>query len=93
MRQTLFIAVLVLLGALGSGDAAAQLISNPNFTQPPAKEGYSYADYYCTDSKGQRVELDETACLSIGSRRVPARCDISVNSPAWREQSGDCPGE
>jgi len=94
MRQTLFIAGLVLLGTtIGSGHAAAQLISNPNFTQPPAKDGYSYPDYYCTDSKGRRVEMGETACLIIGSRRVPARCDISVNSPAWREESGGCPGD
>ena len=43
MRQTLFIAGLVLLGiTIGSGHADAQLISNPNFTQPPAKDGYSY---------------------------------------------------
>ncbi|MHA1527993.1 MAG: hypothetical protein ACTSVG_03160 [Alphaproteobacteria bacterium] len=93
MRRTLYIAVLVLLGTIGSGPAAAQLISNPNFTQPPPKEGHSYPEYYCTNSKGQRIEIGETACLAIGSRRVPARCGISVNSPAWREESGDCPGD
>jgi len=93
MRQTLFIAGLVLLGiTIGSGHATAQLISNPNFTQPPAKDGYSYPDYYCTDSKGKRVEMGETACLITGSRRVLARCYISVNSPAWREESEGCPG-
>ncbi len=93
MRQTLFIASLVLFGiTIGSGHATAQLISNPNFTQPPAKAGYSYPDYYCTDSKGKRVEMGETACLITGSRRVLARCDISVNSPAWREESEGCPG-
>ncbi len=91
MRQTLFIASLVLFGiTIGSGHATAQLISNPNFTQPPAKAGYSYPDYYCTDSKGKRVEMGETACLITGSRRVLARCDISVNSPAWREESEGC---
>ncbi len=93
MLQTLFITGLLLLGiAFGPSHAAAQLISNPNFTQPPAKEGYSYPDYYCTDTKGQRVEMGETACLIIGLRRVLARCDISVNSPAWREESEGCPG-
>jgi hypothetical protein len=95
MYRTLSIAGLLLLGIAispGSGHAAARLISNPNFTQPPAKEGFSYPDYYCTDSKGQRVEMGETAWLIIGSRRVLARCGISVNSPAWREQSEGSPG-
>ena len=88
MRQTLFIAGLVLLGiTIGSGHATAQLISSPNFTQPPAKDGYSYPDYYCTDSKVKRVEMGETACLITGSHRVLARSDISENSPAWREES------
>ena len=93
MRQTFLIATLALLGiTIDFDNAAAQLISNPNFTQPPAKDGYSYPDYYCTDSKGQRVEMGETACLIIGSRRMLARCEISVNSPAWREESEGCPG-
>jgi len=94
MLQTRLIFGLVLFGvASGSGHAAAQLISNPNFTQPPAKEGYSYPEYFCTDSKGKRVEIGAEACLAIDARRVPARCDISVNSPAWREESGSCPGD
>ncbi|MFQ5565393.1 MAG: hypothetical protein ACE5EU_03425 [Paracoccaceae bacterium] len=93
MRQTVFITALVLLGTtVGSGPADAQPISNSNFTQPPAKDGFSYPEYYCTDSKGQRVEMGETACLTIGSRRVTARCGISVNSPAWRAESEGCPG-
>ena len=93
MRQIVFIVGLALLGVTsGAGHAAAQLISDPNFTQPPAKDGYSYSDYYCTDSKGKRVEMVETACLITGSRRVLARCDISVNSPAWREESEGCSG-
>ena len=93
MRQTLFIAGLLLLCiVIGPGPAAAQSISNPNFTQPPAKEGYSYPDCYCTDSKGQRVDMGRTACLIIGSRRVLARCDMSVNNPIWREESEGCPG-
>ncbi len=93
MRQTLFIAGLLLLGiTIGPGHAAAQSISNPNFTQPPAKDGYSYPDCYCTDTRGQRVELGQMACLIIGSRRVLARCDMSVNNPIWREESEGCPG-
>ncbi len=93
MRQALFIAGLVLLGiAFGPGPGhAAGCPSNPNYSPPPAKEGFSYPDCYCTDSKGQRVEMGQTAWLIIGSRRVLALCDMSVNNPAWREQSEGCP--
>ena len=77
---------------IGPGCAPVQSISNPNWTQPPAKEGFSYPDYNCTDSRGQRVEMGKTACLIIGSRRVLARCAMSVNVPAWRYESEGCPG-
>ncbi|HUF55857.1 MAG TPA: hypothetical protein VMM55_04780 [Thermohalobaculum sp.] len=64
---------------------------NPNYDPPPPKEGFSYPDCYCTDSDGQRVEMGETACLRIGSRRVLARCAWSVNNPAWRPEAEGCP--
>ena len=93
MYRTLFIAGLLLLGiTIGSGPAAAGPPSNPNYSPPPAKEGFSYPDCYCTDSLGQRVELGQMACLIIGTRRVLARCGMSVNNPTWREQSEGCPG-
>ena len=97
MRQTLNIAALLLLGistavVTGAGPAAAGPPSNPNYSPPPAKEGFSYPDCYCTDSKGQRVDMGKTACLIIGSRRVLARCDMSVNNPTWRQESEGCPG-
>jgi hypothetical protein len=93
MRQTLLIAGLVLFGiAVCSGQVSAGPKPNPNYDPPPAKEGFSYPDCYCTDSNGQRVDMGKTACLVIGSRRVLARCDMSVNNPAWREESEGCPG-
>ena len=93
MRQILFIAGLLLLGlTIGPGHAAAQSIPNPNYSPLPPKEGHAYPDCYCTDSLGQRVDLGQTACLIIGSRRVLARCGMSVNNPAWREESEGCPG-
>ena len=93
MRKTLMIAGMLCLGiALSLGLSAAGPSSNPNYSPPPAKEGFSYPDCYCTDSLGQRVEMGEMACLIIGSRRVLARCDMSVNNPTWREQSEGCPG-
>ena len=93
MRKTLMFAGALSLGiALGAGPATAGPPSNPNYSPPPAKEGFSYPDCYCTDSLGQRVEMGQMACLTIGSRRVLARCGMSVNNPAWREQSEGCPG-
>lgn len=65
--------------------------ANPNYNPAPPKEGFSYPDCYCTDSDGQRVEMGETACLRIGSRRVLARCAWSVNNPAWRPEGESCP--
>ncbi|MBY8975648.1 hypothetical protein KHP62_07520 [Rhodobacteraceae bacterium NNCM2] len=61
------------------------------YNPPPPKEGYSYPDCYCTDSTGERVEMGESACLHIGSRRVWARCDMSLNNPIWRESGESCP--
>jgi hypothetical protein len=93
MRQIMLIAGLVLLGiAISPGNAGAGPKANPNYSPPPAKEAFSYPDCYCTDSTGQRVEMGKTACLVIGSRRVLARCDMSVNNPTWREESEGCPG-
>jgi len=76
-----------LAGGIGSMPAG-----NPNYTPAPPKEGYSYPDCYCTDSDGKRVEMGETACLTIGSRQVLARCDMSVNNPTWRHEAEGCPG-
>lgn len=61
------------------------------FRPPPAKEGFSYPDCYCTDSKGGRVEMGERACLTIGDRSFVARCDMSLNNPTWRTEREGCP--
>jgi hypothetical protein len=93
MRQTRLIAGVVLLGiAIGAGPASAGPKVNPNYNPPPATEGFSYPDCDCIDSNGQRVDMGKTAGLVIGSRRVLARCDMSVNNPTWREESEGCPG-
>lgn len=91
MRNILLFAATIAVLGLGAGDANAEQIRNHNFSQPPAKDGYTYPDCYCTDSKGQRVEMGQKACLIIGSRRVLARCDMSVNNPTWRHESEGCP--
>lgn len=75
--------------------ASSIIVSGQNevrdYNPPPAKEGYSYPDCYCTDSKGNRVELGQYVCLKIGSQNIWALCDMSVNNPTWRHQSGPCP--
>lgn len=61
------------------------------YNPPAAKEGYSYPDCFCTDSQGSRVEMGQNACLQIGSRQVWARCEMSLNTPAWRHDGEGCP--
>ncbi len=52
--------------------------------------GGKVIDCYCTDQKGERVELGQSICLDVGGRRFTARCEMSLNSPMWREQQGGC---
>jgi hypothetical protein len=94
MHRTALLAGLALFWlAAGSAAAGERAPSgNPNYHPPPAKEGFTYPDCYCTDSNGKRVELGQTACLTIGSRRVLARCGMSVNNPIWRDEAEGCPG-
>lgn len=46
---------------------------------------------YCTDSIGDRVEMDEQACLHVGSRSFMALCVMSLNVPIWRDTGEACP--
>jgi hypothetical protein len=73
--------VLVLL----SGPAAAA-----DWTPPPAKDGFSYPECYCTN-RGEKVAVGDTACLRIGGRDYLAQCDMSLNNPIWRRLSEGCP--
>lgn len=80
-------ALVVLIAGLGAAPLA-----DPGFQRPPAKDGHRYPDCYCTDSTGARVELGVRACLTIGGRKMSARCGMSQNSPAWRDMTEGCPG-
>lgn len=88
---TVAIALLAAAPILAEDDARGPYI-DPNYVPKPPKEGFSYPDCYCTDSDGQRVELGQTTCLSIGSRQVTARCETSLNNPTWRTMQEGCPG-
>lgn len=70
--------------------ADSPLIIRPGTPLPPAKDGYSYPECFCTDSVGQRVEIGERACLTINSRSMSAVCGMSLNNPAWRMDGEDC---
>ena len=52
--------------------------------------GGKTVDCYCTDKSGARVELGEMVCLQVDGRMFMAQCQMSVNSPMWREVSEGC---
>ena len=47
-------------------------------------------DCYCTDSKGERVELGEKICLHVDGKSFMAQCQMSLNNPMWRKVSDGC---
>jgi hypothetical protein len=84
------------LVALASLLFVAVIVATPaksqTFEPPPAKEGYSYTDPYCSN-RGNRVEMGELSCLRVDGRVYLARCGMSLNSPVWREVQDICPPE
>lgn len=47
-------------------------------------------DCYCTDSTGQRVEIGERACLTVGRRSFMGFCEMAQNVPIWRDTGDEC---
>ncbi|WP_299150109.1 hypothetical protein [uncultured Tateyamaria sp.] len=45
---------------------------------------------YCTDKSGSRIELGQTVCLQVDGRMFTAQCQMSLNSPMWREVEQGC---
>jgi hypothetical protein len=80
----------LICAAFAPGLAPAQEAPRaPAWSQPPAAEGFSYPDCYCTN-RGARVEMGALSCLTVGSRSFTARCDMSLNNPTWREVKDGC---
>lgn len=52
--------------------------------------GGKAVDCYCTDRHGNRVEMGEMICLTVGGRSYMAQCQMSLNVPMWREMSAGC---
>ena len=65
------------------------LIAGPALADVTSPSGKT-VDCYCTDSKGQRVELGQTICLQVDGRMFMAQCQMSLNNPMWREMSEGC---
>ena len=45
---------------------------------------------YCTDKGGLRIELGQMTCLQVDGRMFMAQCQMSLNSPMWREVAPGC---
>lgn len=45
---------------------------------------------YCTDRSGSRIELGQTICMQVDGRMFMAQCQMSLNSPMWREVQEGC---
>lgn len=71
--------VLVVFGLL-AGAASADV------TGPGGKT----VECYCTDTSGARVELGQMICLQVDGRMFMAQCQMSLNSPMWREIQDGC---
>ncbi len=78
-------AAAALLAALVSAQTRAE-----GWTPPPAKDGYSYPECYCTN-RGLKVPMGALTCLTVGRRMFLARCAMSLNNPIWREVQDGCP--
>lgn len=70
---------------------APHLTQSQIYNPPKPKEGFRYPDCFCTDSKGERIELGKSVCITIGSRSFTARCVMAQNNPFWRQISEGCP--
>jgi len=96
-RSILISGLLALSGPATAGDAGpvgpqstGRLATSDGYVRPPAKPGHSYPECYCTGSKGERVEVGDLACLTIGSRQMTSRCEKVRNLVIWRHQSEGC---
>lgn len=65
------------------------LFANPAMADVLMPDG-SVRDCYCTDSKGERVDLGETICLFVDGRYFTAQCQMSLTNPMWRELHEGC---
>jgi len=55
-------------------------------------DGPQWPDCFCTDKERNRHELGQRTCLTVGGRSFWAECQMSLNTPMWRELKDEiCP--
>lgn len=65
------------------------LLAGPALADVTSPSGKT-VECYCTDRSGARVELGETICMQVDGRMFMAQCQMSLNSPMWREVQSGC---
>lgn len=65
------------------------LMAGPAMADVTSPSGKT-VECYCTDTSGARVELGQTICLRVDGRMFMAQCQMSLNSPMWREVQEGC---
>lgn len=64
-------------------------VVTPAFADVTGPNGRT-VECYCTDRTGGRIELGQTICMQVDGRMFMAQCQMSLNSPMWREVSDGC---
>lgn len=65
------------------------LMASPAIADVTSPSGKT-VECYCTDKQHNRVELGQTVCLQVDGRMFMAQCQMSLNSPMWREVQEGC---
>ncbi|WP_415403073.1 hypothetical protein [Tateyamaria sp. SN3-11] len=65
------------------------MIASPVLADVTSPSGKT-VECYCTDKAGSRIELGQTVCLQVDGRMFMAQCQMSLNSPMWREVQEGC---
>lgn len=73
----------------GSFSAPRPAFAADVFQRPASAPGHPYPEYYCTN-RGVRVDVEQTACLTVDGASFEAKCDISLNNPMWRPTGNAC---
>mgnify|MGYP001826071269 CR=1 FL=1 len=65
------------------------LVATPVFADVVGPDG-RVIECYCTDTRGDRVDLGQETCLVVNGRSFMALCEMSLNVPIWRDTGMGC---
>ncbi|MEL6620682.1 MAG: hypothetical protein AAFP16_17540 [Pseudomonadota bacterium] len=65
------------------------MLASPALADVTSPSGKT-VECYCTDKTGSRIELGQTICMQVDGRMFMAQCQMSLNSPMWREVQSGC---